>query len=91
MITKINIMKDMKKYPNGNLTLESYIKASKELNDFIEQNEKNELKKEKKVLIEGFKTFDLSKDLETLDKLIIQEYTKNTFYGDESMVKVFRY
>ena len=66
----------------GDLTLESYIKASKELNDFIEQNEKNDLKKDKDVLIKGFKTFDLSKDLETLDKLIIQEYTKNTIYGD---------
>ena len=66
----------------GDLTLESYIKASKELNDFIEQNEKNDLKKDKDVLIKGFKTFDLSKDLETLDKLIIKEYTKNTFYGD---------
>ena len=66
----------------GDLTLESYIKASKELNDFIEQNEKNDLKKDKDVLIKGFKTFDLSKDLEILDKLIIKEYTKNTFYGD---------
>ena len=30
----------------------------------------------------GFLTFDLKKDLDTLDKLIIKEYTKNTFYGD---------
>jgi len=45
----------------GNLTLESYIKASKELNDFINKNEKNDLKKEKNDLIESFKTFDLQK------------------------------
>ena len=66
----------------GNLTLESYIKASKELNNFINNKEENDLKIKKDVLIESFKTFDLSKDLETLDKLIINEYTKNTFYGD---------
>ena len=30
----------------------------------------------------GFFTFDLSKDLEKLDQLIVKEYTKNTFYGD---------
>ena len=33
-------------------------------------------------LLSGFLTFDLNKDLEILDKLIIKEYTKNTFYGD---------
>ena len=66
----------------GNLTVESYIKASKELNNFINNKEENDLKIKKDVLIESFKTFDLSKDLETLDKLIINEYTKNTFYGD---------
>jgi hypothetical protein len=66
----------------GNLTKETYIKASKELNSFINQNKENDLKIKKDILIESFKTFDLSKDLETLDKLIIHEYTKNTFYGD---------
>ena len=66
----------------GNLTKETYIKASKELNSFINQNKENDLKIKKDILIESFKTFDLSKDLEILDKLIIHEYTKNTFYGD---------
>ena len=45
--------------------------------------ETNELKnKNKNSLLSGFLTFDLNKDLEILDKLIIKEYTKNTFYGD---------
>ena len=66
----------------GNLTLETYNKAKKELNTFINQNKENDLKTKKDILIESFKTFDLSKDLEILDKLIIHEYTKNTFYGD---------
>ena len=40
------------------------------------------MKKNKDQLIESFKTFDISKDLEMLDKLVIKEYTKNTLYGD---------
>jgi hypothetical protein len=36
----------------------------------------------KKKLAESFLTFDIKKDIEALDKLIIKEYTKNTFYGD---------
>ena len=33
-------------------------------------------------LLESFLSFDLTKDLKILDKLILQEYTNNTFYGD---------
>ena len=36
----------------------------------------------KKLLFEVFLSFDLNKDLQNLDKLIIREYSKNTFYGD---------
>ena len=66
----------------GNLTLETYNKAKKELNTFINEKKENELKIKKEILKDSFKTFDLSKDLEILDKLVIKEYTKNTFYGD---------
>ena len=66
----------------GNLTLETYNKAKKELNTFINEKDENELKIKKEILKDSFKTFDLSKDLEILDKLVIKEYTKNTFYGD---------
>ena len=66
----------------GNLTLETYNKAKKELNTFINEKNENELKIKKEILKDSFKTFDLSKDLEILDKLVIKEYTKNTFYGD---------
>ena len=31
---------------------------------------------------ESFRTFDLDKDLKTLDQMLINEYTKNTLYGD---------
>ena len=36
-------------------------------------------------LLKGFLTFDIKEDLENLNKLIIKEYTKNTFYKDLNM------
>ena len=41
---------------------------------------KKEIKSEKS--LKGLLTFDLDKDLEALDEMIIKEYTRNTFYGD---------
>ena len=46
------------------------------------EDDSNELIKSKSILIKAFKSFDYKKDMETLEKLIIKEYTKNTFYGD---------
>ena len=65
----------------GDLSKETYNKSLKYIEKFIDLNSKD-LKKNKDQLIESFKTFDLSKDLEMLDKLVIKEYTKNTLYGD---------
>ena len=36
-------------------------------------------------LLKGFLTFDIKEDLDNLNKLIIKEYTKNTFYKDLNM------
>ena len=47
-----------------------------------EKQASNELIKNQKILLKGFLSFDINQDIETLDKLIIKEYTKNTFYGD---------
>ena len=70
----------------GNLTVDLYKKNLEEVKKLIEkEGENKELKikdNDKKKLAESFLTFDIKKDIETLDKLIIQEYTKNTFYGD---------
>ena len=68
----------------GNLTKEAYNIYYEKMKALIEQDSKaNELKKkDKNILFEAFLSFDLKKDLEVLDKLIIKEYTKNTFYGD---------
>jgi len=49
---------------------------------YIDLKDPNDLRKDKKVILDGLKTFDISKDLEILDKLIIKEYTKGTFHGD---------
>ena len=61
-----------------------------------EEEQKNELKKRKNVLMNGFRSFsicisnrnainkyeDNEQNLELLNKLIIKEYTKNTIYRD---------
>ena len=39
---------------------------------YIDLKDPNDLRKDKKVILDGFKTFDISKDLEKLDKLIIK-------------------
>ena len=68
----------------GDMTVEEYKKNIKNMGLLIDfEGEKNLLSNpDKNDLISGFLTFDLSKDLEHLDNLIIKEYTKNTFYGD---------
>ena len=68
----------------GNLTPESYKENIKKMGLLIDEEEKSkELKnKNKNKVMEGFLTFDINKDAETLNKLIIREYTKNSFYGD---------
>ena len=70
----------------GDLTVDLYKKNIEEVKKLIEkEGENNELKilgNDKKKLAESFLTFDIKKDIEALDKLIIKEYTKNTFYGD---------
>ena len=68
----------------GDLTLEKYKKNLETIKKLIKkEGDENELKnKNQNDLISGFLTFDLTQDLEKLDKLIIKEYTKNTFYGD---------
>ena len=68
----------------GNLNIDDYKKYIKEIEEIIkkEGNENKLFNKKQDFLLEGFCTFDLTKDLETLDNLIVKEYTKNTFYGD---------
>ena len=81
----------------GNINLDIYTKYFKRMKYLVdEEDQNNELKKEKKELINGFKTFNLSnrntntinknedneQDFEFLNKLIIKEYTKNTIYRD---------
>ena len=66
----------------GDLTKETYNVYINEIENYINLKDSNDLRKNKEVLLDGIKTFDISKDLETLDKLIIKEYTKNTFHGD---------
>ena len=67
----------------GDLTKESYDQYIKSMEGLIEkEKESNQLIKQQKILFKSFLSFEIKEDLETLDKLIIKEYTKNTFYGD---------
>lgn len=55
----------------------------KKIKETIDKDEKDNLLKGKKEdIMKGLLNFDLSKDLEALDELIVKEYTRNTFYGD---------
>jgi len=47
-----------------------------------DEDKKNQLIKDKNKVVSGFLTFDINKDAEALNKLIIREYTNNSFYGD---------
>ena len=67
----------------GNLNPEDFKKNLAEIEEIIDEDEKKKkLKKSKGKIKEGLLSFNLEKDLEALDELIIKEYTKNTFYGD---------
>ena len=61
-------------------TYQQYLNNMKEL--IKEKEESNELKSPKFSILKGFMKFDINQDMEELDKLIIKEYSKNTFYGD---------
>ena len=67
----------------GDLTPGTYKQNITKMKSLINEEDKSkELKKNKKDVLEGFLTFDINNDLEVLDKLIIKEYTKETYYGD---------
>ena len=68
----------------GDLTIDKYKENIENIKSLIKtEAEAKELKNQNQNdLLSGFLTFDLTKDLNTLDKLIIREYSKNTFYGD---------
>ena len=68
----------------GNLTKKDYDNYYSKMKELIEKDSKeNELKnKDKNKLFKAFLSFDLTEDLKDLNKLIIKEYTKNTFYRD---------
>ena len=68
----------------GNLNPQTYQQNLQNIKKIIEtEAASNQLKKKNtNELLSGFLTFDIQKDLDALDKLIIREYTKNTFYGD---------
>lgn len=66
----------------GNLTKETYNEYSKKMEKYINSKDEKDLRIGKEKLIKSFETFDLTQDLENLHKLIIYEYTRNTYYSN---------
>ena len=67
----------------GDLTKQSFNTYLEEMKDVINiDKNKGELLFDKKKVEEGFYQFNLTKDLEELDKLVIREYTKQSLYLD---------
>ena len=67
----------------GDLTKQSFNTYLEEMKDIINiDKNKGELLFDKKKVEEGFYQFNLTKDLEELDKLVIREYTKESLYLD---------
>ena len=67
----------------GDITPESFNTYMESMKSIIKMDEESEeLVKKQKAVLEGFLSFEINKELETLDKIIIREYTKNTYYAD---------
>ena len=78
----------------GDMTKEKYNEYSKKIEEYILSKEEKEFKNiTKNELIESFKTFDLSKDLDNIESIIrpIKEYTRNTFhYHINNWLRIFK-
>ena len=93
-ITKVITLKNyLEKYKDihskisqfyGDLSPETYKDNIKKMRLLIDQEDKDYklICHDKNKILYGFLTFDISKDIEALDKLIIREYTKNSIYAD---------
>lgn len=67
----------------GDLTNQTFSTYLEEMKDVIKIDTNNgELLFDKNKVENGFYSFNLTKDLEELDKLVIKEYTKKSFYLD---------
>jgi hypothetical protein len=67
----------------GDLTKERFNDYIGKMASLVDKEDKNKaLKFSKNDVLNGFKEFNLDKDLEELDKRIIKGYTGNTYYGD---------
>ena len=68
----------------GDLTPESYKENLKKIKELINEDikKKNFNNEKEKIVVESFMKFNINEDLKKLNEKIINEYTKNTFYGD---------
>ena len=67
----------------GDLTNQTFSTYLEEMKDVIKiDTNKGELLFDKNKVEQGFYSFNLTKDLQELDKLVIKEYTKKSFYLD---------
>ena len=62
----------------GNLNIETFKENYNKNNEYINKNDSENILS---LIDDGFITFDIKKDIDTLEKLTIEDYTKNTFYS----------
>lgn len=74
----------------GDLTKETYNEYYQKMKNYINSKDEKDFKIDKNILLVSFETFDISKDLENLE-VIIMEYTKDTFYRDlNNWLRIFK-
>ena len=67
----------------GDLTPQKYLENIQKSNNLIIENKDSKINdKEQKTSLKKFISFDITKDLYHLDKLLIRDYTNETFFGN---------
>ena len=65
----------------GHESQESYLNNYEKMKNLIKQDI-NEIKRDQKVLVKSFEKFSLDEEVKDVNENIINEYSKNTFFGE---------
>ena len=65
----------------GHESQESYLKNYEKMKNLIKEDKK-EIKRNENVLVKSFQKFSLEEDVKDVNENIINEYSKNTFFGE---------
>ena len=65
----------------GHESQESYLENFEKMKQLI-KDDKSQIKQKEKVLVNAFEKFSLEEDIKDVNEKIINEYSKNTFFGE---------